>query len=140
MEENITASYLAARKGVIDRFFNRMNPRQKEALFAMDGPVLILAGAGSGKTTVMVNRIANMIRFGDAHNSNSMPLAVTEQDVSFLEACLKSTVPLPDKAISLVRGGRCRPRTFSLSPLQTKPPTNCVTGLPPCWERRAMVS
>lgn len=112
MEENITASYLAARKGVIDRFFNRMNPRQKEALFAMDGPVLILAGAGSGKTTVMVNRIANMIRFGDAYNSNSMPLAVTEQDVSFLEACLKSTVPLPDKALSLVRGRTVAPHNI----------------------------
>ena len=140
MEENITASYLAARKGVIDRFFNRMNPRQKEALFAMDGPVLILAGAGSGKTTVMVNRIANMIRFGDAHNSNSMPLAVTEQDVSFLEACQRAPFPSRTRRFLWSGGGRCRPRTFSLSPLQTKPPTNCVTGLPPCWERRAMVS
>ena len=43
-----------------------MNDCQRQAVFTPDGPLLILAGAGSGKTTVLVNRIACLIKYGDA--------------------------------------------------------------------------
>ena len=46
-----------------------MNAMQREAVFQVNGPLLILAGAGSGKTTVLVNRIANLIRYGNAYQS-----------------------------------------------------------------------
>lgn len=46
---------------IVEKNFNKMNDRQKEAILHVDGPLLILAGAGSGKTTVLVNRIANLI-------------------------------------------------------------------------------
>lgn len=46
----------------------RLNERQQEAVDCIDGPLLLLAGAGTGKTTVIVERIANLVRHGvDPH-------------------------------------------------------------------------
>ena len=55
------------KRKALEKYFGRMNDRQQEAVFSVNGPVLVLAGAGSGKTTVIVNRIANMINFGNAY-------------------------------------------------------------------------
>ena len=55
---------------------------QQEAVFSVNGPLLVLAGAGSGKTTVIVNRIANMINFGDAFFSDRS--IDNEVDIDFL--------------------------------------------------------
>ena len=66
---------------------------QQEAVTTTDGPLLLLAGAGSGKTTVLINRIANLIRFGRGSDSNEVPDTVTEDDVLFLETL---TEPLSD--------------------------------------------
>lgn len=73
------------KKAALEKYFGRMNPEQKKAVFTINGPVLILAGAGSGKTTVLVNRIANMIYFGDAYNSDYVPASITDDDIDFLE-------------------------------------------------------
>lgn len=58
---------------IIEKYFSNMNDRQFEAVTTVNGPVLVLAGAGSGKTTVLVNRIANLVKFGNAYNSNYFP-------------------------------------------------------------------
>ena len=58
------------RNKIILKEFNRMNDMQLKAVLSVDGPLLILAGAGSGKTTVLVNRIANLMKYGCAYNSN----------------------------------------------------------------------
>ena len=70
--------YLDLKAKALRRFFSRMNPAQFDAVTTVTGPVLVLAGAGSGKTTVIINRIANMMLFGDtAHQDTSVPDAET---------------------------------------------------------------
>ena len=74
------------RKKVMEKEFSGMNSVQKTGVFQTEGPVLILAGAGSGKTTVLVNRIANLMEFGNAYNSELVSNSFTEEDISALEA------------------------------------------------------
>ena len=71
------------KKQALERFFSRMNPMQQKAVFRVNGPLLILAGAGSGKTTVLINRIANMIHFGDAYNTTGQ--IFTEEESAFIQ-------------------------------------------------------
>ena len=77
--------YFELRKKILDNNFSRLNDMQKRAVYSVDGPVLILAGAGSGKTTVLVNRIANMVRFGRAYTSQTPPTIITDADLSLLK-------------------------------------------------------
>lgn len=77
-------SSAALRKRALEKFFEKLNPEQQKAVFQINGPVLILAGAGSGKTTVLVNRIANMIYFGNAYHE-TVP-DHTPDELSFLKA------------------------------------------------------
>ena len=78
--------FVAARKRYISAQYENLNERQKEAVLATEGPLLLLAGAGSGKTTVLINRIANILRFGRGSDTNEVPDTITEDDVIFLES------------------------------------------------------
>ena len=61
MDTGYRQEIIALRKKVLEQEFSKMNEMQKKAVFQVNGPLLILAGAGSGKTTVLVNRIANIL-------------------------------------------------------------------------------
>ncbi len=86
MNEKLISRFVSARRRYIEAQFSDLNPMQREAVLTTDGPLLLLAGAGSGKTTVLINRIANLLRFGHGSDSLDVPDTVTEEDVLFLEA------------------------------------------------------
>ncbi len=77
--------FCRARRGAIARDFSQLNPEQQKAVLATEGPLLLLAGAGSGKTTVLINRIANLIKYGRGSDSEEVPEWVTSEDLDFLE-------------------------------------------------------
>ena len=86
MTENFEARFLVARRKYIASQFSNLNPMQQEAVLTTDGPLLLLAGAGSGKTTVLINRIANLMKYGCGSDSYEIPDTVEEEDVLFLES------------------------------------------------------
>lgn len=77
-------SYIELKKTALKQYFSRMNEMQQEAVFTVNGPLLVLAGAGSGKTTVIVNRIVNMINFGNAFFDTARK--GSDFDVEFLKS------------------------------------------------------
>ena len=70
--------FVEARINVVRSDFAQLNSKQLEAVLATEGALLILAGAGSGKTTVLINRIANLLKFGCASDSDKLPVGADE--------------------------------------------------------------
>ena len=65
--------YVAARKAVIARDLARLNPMQRQGAMTTEGPLLLLAGAGSGKTTVLIQRVYNLLTYGRGSDSDEVP-------------------------------------------------------------------
>ena len=77
--------YRAARRHVIEQDLRRLNPMQRQAAMTTQGPLLLLAGAGSGKTTVLIQRIYTLLTYGSGSDSEYVPEWATPDDLEFLE-------------------------------------------------------
>lgn len=100
---------LALRRAVLEKDFARMNDRQKQAVFTVNGPLLILAGAGSGKTTVLINRIANILCYGDAYNSTYLRDDFDENDIAACKAYIENGTPLTTETQEHLSVSACAP-------------------------------
>ena len=92
--------FVEARQNVVRSDFAQLNNRQLDAVLATEGPLLILAGAGSGKTTVLINRIANLLKYGCASDSDRLPAGADEEMLQ-----------------TLLRGGEAAKEAAALDPV-----------------------
>lgn len=101
--QNLTNAFCELRKQYIDAKFMTMNPMQKKAIYNVDGPVLVLAGAGSGKTTTIIGRIVYMVMFGHAYYSTETTFPVTEGDIKELKSVLAGTGSISEHLKSMLQ-------------------------------------
>ena len=97
LDRDLEQRFCQARRAAIALDFQNLNPEQCKAALSTDGPLLLLAGAGSGKTTVLIHRVANLIKYGNGADSDEVPDWVTPEDVAFLEDYIYQ--PTPEKKL-----------------------------------------
>ena len=83
--QTLAGRYLAAKQALFDQKYAFLNEKQREAVYTMQGPLLVLAGAGTGKTTLLVNRIAYIMKYGNAYHSENIPVGISEETVLEME-------------------------------------------------------
>ena len=107
--------FIDLRKKLLENEYKRLNGPQKQAVFQINGPLLVLAGAGSGKTSVLVNRIAYMLKYGNAYHSDFIPEGLTSEELKLMReiageggtgagtGVAKSAAALPERVADLIR-------------------------------------
>lgn len=97
MNETTQTELVTLRKKIIENEFSKMNDMQKQAVFTTQNPLLILAGAGSGKTTVLVNRIANILRWGEAYESDKVFGDYSDSELDEIKKAADGEIQLSDE-------------------------------------------
>jgi DNA helicase-2/ATP-dependent DNA helicase PcrA len=99
--EGTRAAYAELRRKIIASEFSSLNDMQREAVLATEGPLLLLAGAGSGKTTVLINRVANLLRYGRGSDSDEIPRWIGEDALDKLRAVNEGSAPVTEEIRAL---------------------------------------
>lgn len=80
----MSKSIKQVKQKLFQRSYAYLNKKQREVVLTAEGPLLVVAGAGSGKTTVLVDRITHLIKYGNAYYSNNS-IAIDEDELEMLK-------------------------------------------------------
>lgn len=97
MKKEIYSELAVLRKKIIENEFSDLNDMQQKAVYTITGPLLILAGAGSGKTTVLVNRIANLLRWGKACETDKVFGEYTDSEIEEIRSAADGKIQLSNE-------------------------------------------
>jgi DNA helicase-2/ATP-dependent DNA helicase PcrA len=114
----LVEEYWQLRNTIRQRLFAHLNPEQFRAVESGKGPVLCLAGAGSGKTTAMVYRVLHLYLFGSEYNPKPQPpVSLSWEDIGVMKDWLaqnqgETAGRLPHGLIRLINGEGVPPRSI----------------------------
>ncbi len=109
MTEETRKELIVLRKKIIENEFSQLNDMQKAAVLTLKGPLLILAGAGSGKTTVLVNRVAHILRWGEAYESDTLYGEYSDDEINAIKQAAGGKETLNDELAERLSVSRVYP-------------------------------